>query len=144
MDASKMKKLQARLPELPTTGAPAIEAAEAAAAAKKPPAVIVTSEVVERAQIEHKRKDGRSLRASGRNVSFGTKVSPAFDTAIRDYAQEHGQMICVVLEDGLSALQKLSEAAKERGMQSLELLDRLLANSKKRAVSQHSVTEQTT
>jgi hypothetical protein len=47
--------------------------------------------------------DGRSLRKTGRTVSFATRVSPAFHQQLRRIAQRDNKLIVEVLEAALSA-----------------------------------------
>ena len=49
------------------------------------------------------RRDGRTLRRTGRTVTFATRVSPEFDERIRDIAEEEGLMLVEVLEQALAA-----------------------------------------
>jgi hypothetical protein len=47
--------------------------------------------------------DGRSLRKTGRTVSFATRVSPAFHQKLRRIAQRDNKLIVEVLEAALNA-----------------------------------------
>ena len=52
------------------------------------------------------RRDGRTLRRTGRTVTFATRVSPEFDERIRDIAEEKGLMLVEVLEQALAAYER--------------------------------------
>ena len=52
------------------------------------------------------RLDGRSLRRSGRTMTFATKVTPEFDTRLREIAQRDGLLFVEVLERALDAYEK--------------------------------------
>ena len=49
------------------------------------------------------RPDGRSMRRSGRTVQFATRVSPSFDSRIREIAMRDGMLLVEVLERALDA-----------------------------------------
>lgn len=50
-----------------------------------------------------RRRDGRSMRRTGRTMTFATRVSPQFDDRIRDIAEQQGLMLVEVLERALEA-----------------------------------------
>ena len=54
------------------------------------------------------RIDGRSLRRTGRTLQFGSRVSPAFDTLLRELAQRDGISLAEVLERALALYDKAS------------------------------------
>lgn len=47
------------------------------------------------------RRDGRSMRRSGRTIQFATRVSPEFDNKLRDVAEAEGFMLVEILERAL-------------------------------------------
>ena len=49
----------------------------------------------------HARLDGRTMRRSGRTVQFATRVSPAFDSRIREIAMRDSMLLVEVLERAL-------------------------------------------
>jgi hypothetical protein len=49
------------------------------------------------------RRDGRSLRKTGRTLQLATRVSPEFDARLRDIAERQGMLIVEVLEQALDA-----------------------------------------
>lgn len=54
------------------------------------------------------RRDGRSARKTHRTLPFATRVSPEFDSRLRDIAERDGLLLVEVLERALEAY----EAAK--------------------------------
>jgi hypothetical protein len=54
------------------------------------------------------RIDGRSLRRSGRTMHFATKVTPEYDTRIREIAEQTGKLMTEILEESLAAYEKQS------------------------------------
>lgn len=58
------------------------------------------------AEPEAPRRDGRRLRRTNRNVAFATRVSPEFDTRIRDIAERDGLLLVEVLERALDAYER--------------------------------------
>ncbi len=54
------------------------------------------------------RRDGRSARKTHRTLPFATRVSPDFDSRLRDIAERDGLLLVEVLERALEAY----EAAK--------------------------------
>lgn len=53
-----------------------------------------------------RRRDGRSMRRTGRTVTFATRVSQDFDDRIRDIAEDKGLMLVEVLERALEAYER--------------------------------------
>lgn len=47
------------------------------------------------------RRDGRSMRRSGRTIQFATRVSLEFDNKLRDVAEAEGLMLVEILERAL-------------------------------------------
>jgi hypothetical protein len=47
------------------------------------------------------RRDGRSMRRSGRTIQFATRVSSDFDTKLRDAAEAEGLLLVEILERAL-------------------------------------------
>lgn len=60
------------------------------------------------------RLDGRTLRRSGRTLTFATKVTPEFDTRLREAAQRDGLLFVEVLERALDAYEKGRSRVEER------------------------------
>ena len=56
------------------------------------------------------RRDGRTLRRTGRTVTFATRVSPEFDGRLRDIAEQKGLMLVEVLERALDAYEREQSA----------------------------------
>jgi hypothetical protein len=54
-------------------------------------------------QSEQFRIDGRSLRRTNRTIQFATRVTPEFDTRLRQIAARDGLMLVEVLERALDA-----------------------------------------
>jgi hypothetical protein len=58
------------------------------------------------AQVPYVRRDARSMRRSHRTVAFATRVTPEFDTRIRDIAERDGLLLVEVLERALDAYEQ--------------------------------------
>lgn len=131
-----MKKLS-RKGAPPTDGAPGME--PETTATTPPPKVtkanILTVAAEHPPAPPHTRTDGRTLRSTGRTVPLNTKITRKLDTQMRGLAEARGEMICVVLERAVEALDRLHTVSKERGMEPLELLDGLLSDRRRRPKS---------
>ena len=79
-----------------------LQAPEVAPAAPLAPAA--AAPVVE--DDKPRRKDGRSLRRTGRTVQFATRISPQLDQDIRDIAESRQWLITEVLEKAVATLKK--------------------------------------
>ncbi|RZI60024.1 MAG: hypothetical protein EOP14_02890 [Pseudomonas sp.] len=53
-----------------------------------------------------RRRDGRSMRRTGRTVNFATRVSQEFDERLRNIAEQQGLMLVEVMEQALTAYEK--------------------------------------
>ena len=60
------------------------------------------------------RLDGRTLRRSGRTLTFATKVTPEFDARLRETAQRDGLLFVEVLERALDAYEQTRPQTGER------------------------------
>ena len=96
-DVSKLKQKPARRLGPPPAADEASENLSAPEVAPVAPAATTPTAAA------HRRRDGRSLRRTGRTVTFATRVSPEFDERIRDIAEEKGLMLVEVLEQALAA-----------------------------------------
>jgi hypothetical protein len=74
-----------------------------------PPALPVVARAV-----PAQRLDGRTLRRSGRTLTFATKVTPEFDARLRETAQRDGLLFVEVLERALEAYEKNRARTGER------------------------------
>ena len=97
-DVSKLKQKPARRLGPP----PAVDEASGNLSA---PEVAPVAPSVAAPQVKA-RRDGRTLRRTGRTVTFATRVSPEFDERIRDIAEEKGLMLVEVLEQALAAYER--------------------------------------
>lgn len=97
-DVSKLKQKPARRLGPP----PAVDEASGNLSA---PEVAPVAPPVAAPQVKA-RRDGRTLRRTGRTVTFATRVSPEFDERIRDIAEEKGLMLVEVLEQALAAYER--------------------------------------
>ena len=52
---------------------------------------------------DHPRIDGRTLRRTNRTIQFATRVTPEFDTRLRQIAARDGLLLVEVLERALEA-----------------------------------------
>jgi hypothetical protein len=59
------------------------------------------------------RIDGRSLRRTGRTVSFSTRVTEDWDYRIKRYAARNNVLIVAALEQALDALEREEKARKK-------------------------------
>ena len=57
------------------------------------------------ADVPYERLDGRRLRATGRVVNFGTRVTPEFRGRVLRLAKQHHLLIVEVLERALDAFE---------------------------------------
>ncbi len=99
-DVSKLKQKPARRlgpPPAVDEASENLSAPEVAPVAPAPVAVAAPQASAPR------RRDGRSMRRTGRTVTFATRVSQEFDDRIRDIAEEKGLMLVEVLERALEA-----------------------------------------
>tara|TARA_R100001530_G_scaffold88501_1_gene61634 strand:+ start:77 stop:283 length:207 start_codon:yes stop_codon:yes gene_type:complete len=55
---------------------------------------------------KHKRRDGRSMRRTGRTMQFATRVTPEWDDRFRDIAEERGLLLAELLEQMLDAYEQ--------------------------------------
>ena len=55
---------------------------------------------------KHKRRDGRSMRRTGRTMQFATRVTPKWDDRFRDIAEERGLLLAELLEQMLDAYEQ--------------------------------------
>lgn len=102
-DVSKLKQKSARRLGLPPTVDEAsdnLTAPEVAPVSPAPVAVAAPQNPAPR------RRDGRSMRKTGRTLTFATRVSPEFDERIRDIAEQEGLMLVEVLERALEAYER--------------------------------------
>jgi hypothetical protein len=83
-------KTKRSLPEPP----PATEASNNLAAPEHAPSPRISNVITGRL-------DGRSLRRSGRTVQFATRVTPEFDSRIRNLADTRKMLIVEILEEAL-------------------------------------------
>ena len=94
-DVSKLKQKPARRLGTP----PAVdEASDNLTAPEVAPAPVAAT--------TPRRRDGRSMRRTGRTVTFATRVSQEFDDRIRDIAEAKGLMLVEVLERALDAYER--------------------------------------
>lgn len=103
-DVSKLKQKPARRLGPPPTADEAsgnLTAPEVAPVAPAPVSVAAPQ-----AATTPRRRDGRSLRKTGRTLTFATRVSPEFDERIRDIAEQEGLMLVEVLERALEAYER--------------------------------------
>ena len=98
-DVSKLKQKPARRLGQP----PAVD--EASGNLSAPEVAPVAPAPVAAPQVKA-RRDGRTLRRTGRTVTFATRVSQEFDDRIRDIAEEKGLMLVEVLERALEAYER--------------------------------------
>lgn len=102
-DVSKLKQKPARRlgpPPAVDEASENLSAPEVAPVAPAPVAVATPQAAAPR------RRDGRSMRRTGRTVTFATRVSQEFDDRIRDIAEEKGLMLVEVLEQALAAYER--------------------------------------
>ena len=102
-DVSKLKQKPARRlgpPPAVDEASENLSAPEVAPVAPAPVAVATPQPTAPR------RRDGRSMRRTGRTVTFATRVSQEFDDRIRDIAEEKGLMLVEVLERALEAYER--------------------------------------
>lgn len=99
-DVSKLKQKPARRLGPPPAVDEASENLSAPEVAPAPVAVAAPQTPAPR------RRDGRSMRRTGRTVTFATRVSQEFDDRIRDIAEEKGLMLVEVLERALEAYER--------------------------------------
>lgn len=99
-DVSKLKQKPARRLGPPPAVDEASENLSAPEVAPAPVAVAAPQTTAPR------RRDGRSMRRTGRTVTFATRVSQEFDDRIRDIAEEKGLMLVEVLERALEAYER--------------------------------------
>ena len=103
-DVSKLKQKTARRLGLP----PAVDEASENLSAPEvaPVAPVMAAVAAPQAATSPRRRDGRSMRRTGRTVTFATRVSQQFDERIRDIAEQKGLMLVEVLEQALEALER--------------------------------------
>lgn len=91
-----------------------LQSPEVAPLGKIPTAVVAppstqTEKLGDFARVEPaQRLDGRTLRRSGRTLTFATKVTPEFDSRLREIAQRDGLLFVEVLERALDAYEKIN------------------------------------
>lgn len=90
-------KLRRRLPEPPADGNPAMDLAPSIPTVPLGP--VSSGELV---------LDGRSLRATGRTSQLNLKVSPEVKARFLALAQARGQLLAVLFENAIKALENLS------------------------------------
>ena len=100
-DVSKLKQKPARRLGPP----PAVDEASGNLSAPEVAPVAPAAVTAPAPQVKA-RRDGRTLRRTGRTVTFATRVSPKFDERIRDIAEEKGLMLVEVLEQALAAYER--------------------------------------
>jgi hypothetical protein len=103
-DVSKLKQKPARRlgpPPAVDEASENLSAPEVAPVAPAPIAVVAAPQAA-----APRRRDGRSMRRTGRTVTFATRVSQEFDDRIRDIAEEKGLMLVEVLERALEAYER--------------------------------------
>lgn len=66
----------------------------------------VNVEISSQSATASRRRDGRSMRRTGRTVNFATRVSQEFDGRIREIAEQKGLMLVEVMEQALAAYEK--------------------------------------
>lgn len=102
-DVSKLKQKPARRLGLPPTVDEASDNLTAPEVAPVSPAPVAVAAPQTHAP---RRRDGRSMRKTGRTLTFATRVSPEFDERIRDIAEQEGLMLVEVLERALEAYER--------------------------------------
>lgn len=100
-DVSKLKQKPARRLGLP----PAVDEASDNLSAPEVAPVLVAAAAPQTAPA-HRRRDGRSMRKTGRTLTFATRVSQDFDERIRNIAEQNGLMLVEVLERALEAYER--------------------------------------
>lgn len=58
----------------------------------------------------YRRRDGRSMRRTGRTLAFATRVTPEFDERLREIADRDDLMLVEVLERALDAYESQTES----------------------------------
>jgi hypothetical protein len=101
-DVSKLKMKPARRLGPPPAADEASENLSAPEVAPVAPVAVTAQQ----AATATRRRDGRTLRRTGRTVTFATRVSPEFDERIRDIAEAKGLMLVEVLEHALEAYER--------------------------------------
>jgi hypothetical protein len=101
-DPSKLKQNTSRRLGLP----PSIdEASKNLSAPEIAPFPIAKTTSLQPTEATRKR-DGRSMRKTGRTVNFATRVSGNFDERIRSIAEQQGLMLVEVMEHALAAYER--------------------------------------
>lgn len=101
-DISKLKKITSRRLGPP----PSIdEASKNLSAPEAAPSSVIVDTSSQTATAP-RRRDGRSMRRTGRTVNFATRVSQEFDERIREIAEQKGLMLVEVMERALAAYEK--------------------------------------
>lgn len=101
-DISKLKQTTSRRLGPP----PSIDEASKNLSAPEAAPSSVTAETSLQIGTASRRRDGRSMRRTGRTVSFATRVSPEFDERIRKIAEKEGLLLVEVMEHALAAYEK--------------------------------------
>lgn len=101
-DVSKFKKTTSRRLGPP----PSIQEASKNLSAPEIAPSPVIAETSLRPAAAIRRRDGRSMRKTGRTVNFATRVSQEFDERLRNLAEQQGLMLVEVMELSLAAYEK--------------------------------------
>jgi hypothetical protein len=101
-DLSKLKQTTSRRLGPP----PSIDEASKNLSAPEVAPSSVTVETSSQSATAPRRRDGRSMRRTGRTVNFATRVSQEFDERIREIAEQKGLMLVEVMEQALAAYEK--------------------------------------
>jgi len=101
-DVSKIKKPARRLGTPPSIE----EASENLSAPEVAPIVKSVPDSTVQEDTPRVRRDGRSMRRTGRTITFATRVSREFDDRLRDIASAEGLMLVEVLEKALDAYER--------------------------------------
>lgn len=101
-DISKLKKISSRRLGPP----PSIDEASKNLSAPETAPSSVVIESSSQTALAARRRDGRSMRRTGRTVNFATRVSQEFDERIREIAEQKGLMLVEVMEHALAAYEK--------------------------------------